>query len=60
VVSQFIGAGPIYDASDIAKDPYFKMRGMLEEHKFSIEVGQHNTVSFSGIIIKLSETPGAM
>jgi formyl-CoA transferase len=53
-----VPAGPIYDAADIANDPHFRARVMLEEHEVSIEPGECATVRFPGIVPKLSETPG--
>ena len=58
MVEAGVPAGPIYDAADIANDPHFQARGMLEEHEVSIEPGEHKAVRFPGIVPKLSETPG--
>ena len=53
-----VPAGPIYDAADILHDPHYRARAMLEDHEVSIAPGEHDTVSFPGIVPKLSETPG--
>lgn len=53
-----VPAGPIFDASDIAHDPHFQERGMLEEHMVAIEAGERRPVRFPGIVPRLSETPG--
>lgn len=53
-----VPAGPIYNASDIAEDPHFQERGMLEAHEVAIESGETHIVRFPGIVPKLSETPG--
>lgn len=54
-----VPAGSIYDAADIAGDPHYQARGMLEEHEVAIGPGETSTVRFPGIVPKLSETPGA-
>lgn len=46
--------GPLYDVSDIFKDPQYEARGNL--HK--VEVPKEGTVVMPGVIPKLSETPG--
>jgi crotonobetainyl-CoA:carnitine CoA-transferase CaiB-like acyl-CoA transferase len=53
-----VPAGPIYDAADIANDPHFNARGMIEEHEVPIEPDESRVVRFPGIVPKLSETPG--
>ena len=53
-----VPAGPIFDAADIAQDPHFQARAMLEEHSVAIDEGEQKHVLFPGIIPKLSETPG--
>jgi crotonobetainyl-CoA:carnitine CoA-transferase CaiB-like acyl-CoA transferase len=53
-----VPAGPIYDAADIAHDPHFNARGMIEEQEVTIEPGETTSVRFPGIVPKLSETPG--
>lgn len=53
-----VPAGPIYDAADIANDPHFQARGMLEAHEVNIEPGEQRVVRFPGITPKLSQTPG--
>ncbi|WP_288109121.1 CaiB/BaiF CoA-transferase family protein [Limnobacter sp.] len=49
-----VPCGRIYNAEDIAKDPHYKARGMLEEH----QLPNGDQVTFPGIVPKLSETPG--
>lgn len=53
-----VPAGPIYDAVDIANDPHFRARDMIEDHEVSIVPGERSTVRFPGIVPRLSETPG--
>ncbi|HVB75034.1 MAG TPA: CoA transferase [Ktedonobacteraceae bacterium] len=53
-----VPAGPIYDAADIANDPHFQARAMIEDHEITIEPGEPQVVRFPGIVPKLSETPG--
>ncbi|MGO8946080.1 MAG: CaiB/BaiF CoA transferase family protein [Ktedonobacterales bacterium] len=53
-----VPAGPIYDASDIANDPHYLARGMIETHQVEIAPSEPRTVRFPGIVPKLSETPG--
>ncbi|MEV6849275.1 CaiB/BaiF CoA-transferase family protein [Actinoplanes sp. NPDC051411] len=48
-----VPAGPIYTAADIAKDPHYAARGMLESHP----VGA-GTASFPGIVPRLEHNPG--
>jgi crotonobetainyl-CoA:carnitine CoA-transferase CaiB-like acyl-CoA transferase len=45
---------PVYSAADIAADPYFRERGLL----FSFEDPVHGEISMTGVVPKLSETPG--
>jgi len=47
-------AGPIYDASDMLKDPHFHARGMFED----IETPTGLKMKIPGMVPKLSETPG--
>lgn len=54
-----VPAGPIYDVTDIANNPHFQARAMIESHEVAIEPDTDSTVRFPGIIPKLSETPGA-
>ncbi len=58
MVEAGVPAGPIYEASDIANDPHYKARAMIEDHEISIEPGEHKVVRFPGVVPKLSETPG--
>jgi formyl-CoA transferase len=51
-----VPAGRIYSAADIAADPHFAARGMLEE----IVAGDGEPLKVPGIVPKLSATPGAI
>jgi formyl-CoA transferase len=50
-----VPAGRIYSASDIASDPHFLSRGMIEAHNLP----GGGPVSLPGIVPKMSATPGA-
>jgi crotonobetainyl-CoA:carnitine CoA-transferase CaiB-like acyl-CoA transferase len=45
---------PVYDASDVYRDPYFRERGLLETYEDEV----HGQISAPGIVPKLTETPG--
>jgi formyl-CoA transferase len=49
-----VPAGPIYTPADIAKDPHFAARGMLERHTVDGDREAH----FPGIVPKLARDPG--
>jgi formyl-CoA transferase len=51
-----VPAGRIYTAADIAADPHYAARGMIEE----VIAGDGEPLKVPGIIPKLSETPGAI
>jgi formyl-CoA transferase len=51
-----VPAGRIYSAADIAADPHFAARGMIED----IVAGDGERLKVPGIIPKLSATPGAI
>jgi formyl-CoA transferase len=51
-----VPAGRIYTAADIARDPHYAARGMLEQ----IVAGDGEPLKVPGIVPKLSETPGAI
>ena len=51
-----VPAGRIYSAADIASDPHFAARGMIE----SITAADGEPLKVPGIIPKLSATPGAI
>ncbi|MFD3454663.1 CaiB/BaiF CoA transferase family protein [Streptomyces sp. NPDC058691] len=53
-----VPCGPIYTAAEIAKDPHFAARGMLERHRVAIAPGWHQDVAFPGVVPKLAEAPG--
>ncbi|MDX2703797.1 CaiB/BaiF CoA-transferase family protein [Streptomyces sp. PA03-6a] len=53
-----IPSGPIYTAAEIAKDPHFAARRMLERHRVAIAPGWHQDVAFPGVVPKLAEAPG--
>jgi formyl-CoA transferase len=50
-----VPAGRIYTIADIAADPHYRARGMIEQ--VTLEDG--TTVAVPGIVPKLSETPGS-
>jgi len=60
MVKAAIPAGPIYDAEDIAKDPHFRARSMLEKCEVEVEPGRPERISFPGVVPKLSRTPGRL
>lgn len=49
-----IPAGPLYDAADIVADPHFQERGAVVQ----VETPNLGTLSMSGVMPRLSETPG--
>jgi formyl-CoA transferase len=49
-----VPAGRIYTIGDIAADPHYKARGMLQE----IRMDDGDTLALPGIVPKLSATPG--
>jgi formyl-CoA transferase len=51
-----VPAGRIYSAADIAADPHFAARGMIQ----SIVAGDGEALKVPGIVPKLSATPGAI
>jgi len=51
-----VPAGRIYSAADIAADPHFAARGMIEQ----VTAGDGEPLKVPGIIPKLSATPGAI
>jgi formyl-CoA transferase len=51
-----VPAGRIYTARDIADDPHYRERGMLE----SVTTADGLTLEVPGIVPKLSRTPGAI
>lgn len=50
-----VPSGPIYTAADIARDPHYRARHMLEER----ELPDGTKATIPGIVPKLSETPGS-
>lgn len=52
--SAAVPAGRIYTVADIAADPHYRARGMLE----SVEMADGSTLAVPGICPKLSATPG--
>ncbi|MEY8037824.1 CaiB/BaiF CoA transferase family protein [Saccharopolyspora cebuensis] len=52
-----VPSGPIYDVADIAADPHFAARGMLERHPVRID-DEPREVAFPGVVPKLAEEPG--
>ncbi|MGW6402946.1 CaiB/BaiF CoA transferase family protein [Streptomyces sp. NPDC055134] len=53
-----IPSGPIFTAADIAKDPHYAARGMLERHHVAVSAGDEREVTFPGIVPKFSAEPG--
>jgi len=51
-----VPAGRIYSAKDIALDPHYAARGMIEE----IVIREGRTLKVPGVVPKLSETPGSL
>lgn len=51
-----VPAGRIYSAKDIAEDPHYAARGMLQQ----IESRDGLTLKVPGVVPKLSETPGSI
>ena len=51
-----VPAGRIYTAADIAADPHYAARGMIQQ----VVAGDGEPLKVPGIIPKLSETPGAI
>jgi formyl-CoA transferase len=51
-----VPAGRIYTAADIAADPHFAARGMIQE----VVAGDGEALKVPGIVPKLSATPGAI
>jgi formyl-CoA transferase len=60
MVRASVPAGPIYDASDIVKDPHFEAREMLQERDIEVESGHPETVRFPGVIPRLDRHPGSL
>jgi formyl-CoA transferase len=52
--SASVPAGRIYTIADIAADPHYRARGMLDE----IEMADRSRLMVPGVVPKLSETPG--
>lgn len=49
--------GPIYRASDIAEDPHYRARGMLERRP--VDLGsEQRSIAFPGVVPRLREHPG--
>jgi formyl-CoA transferase len=51
-----VPAGRIYSAADIAADPHFAARGMIQE----VMAGDGEPLKVPGVVPKLSATPGAI
>ena len=51
-----VPAGKIYTIADIAKDPHYQARGMIQ----SIDMADGQTLKVPGIVPKLSRTPGQL
>lgn len=52
--SASVPAGRIYTVADIAADPHYRARGMLDE----VQMDDGSTLAVPGIVPKLSATPG--
>ena len=50
-----VPAGRIYTVADIAADPHYKARGMLQD----VQMDDGSVLTVPGIIPKLSRTPGS-
>ncbi len=50
-----VPAGRIYNVADIATDPHYRARGMIEQ----IQLDDGSSLSLPGIVPKLSRTPGS-
>jgi formyl-CoA transferase len=50
-----VPAGKIYTVADIAQDPHYAARGMLQQ----VQLDDQSTVTVPGIVPKLSRTPGS-
>lgn len=53
-----IPSGPIFTAAEIATDPHYAARGMLERHRVTVAAGDERDVVFPGIVPKFTEEPG--
>lgn len=53
-----VPAGPIYAADDIAADPHYAAREMLDPREVAVTPDDRRTVRFPGIVPRLSATPG--
>jgi formyl-CoA transferase len=51
-----VPAGRIYTVADIAADPHYQARGMIEQ----VRLEDGSALAVPGIVPKLSRTPGAM
>jgi len=61
LVEAGVPAGPVYSAEDIAADPHYRARGMLEPHTVDLGDGDGpRTISFPGVVPKMSSTPGGV
>jgi succinyl-CoA---D-citramalate CoA-transferase len=47
---------PVYNAKDVAEDPYFSERGLLVDHTDEV----HGDMRVPGVVPKLSRTPGSI
>ncbi|GAA2072021.1 CaiB/BaiF CoA transferase family protein [Actinomadura alba] len=53
-----VPCGPIFTAADIAKDPHYQARGMLQRQSVRIDAEEEADVMFPGIVPKLERAPG--
>ncbi len=53
-----IPSGPIFTAAEIATDPHFAARGMLERHRVAVAADDEREVAFPGVVPRFTEQPG--
>ncbi|MEU9657296.1 CaiB/BaiF CoA transferase family protein [Streptomyces chartreusis] len=53
-----IPSGPIFTAAEIADDPHYAARGMLERHRVTVAADDERDVAFPGIVPRFTEEPG--
>ncbi|MCG0284572.1 CaiB/BaiF CoA-transferase family protein [Streptomyces sp. PSAA01] len=53
-----IPSGPIYTAAEIATDPHYAARGMIERHRVAVAADDERDVAFPGIVPRFTEEPG--
>lgn len=53
-----VPCGPIYTVQDMARDPHFIERGMLERHSVDLDDETTEEVAFPGVVPVFQDTPG--